>query len=342
MVPRSPVSRKRGSVAVSTTGSRMITSPTAWPTLSFDQATAITRAVPAKSGMSNDDLGGAVGLDGDDAGIERERLLRRRAALQLGGRAVAAGADLAARALHAVDQLAVEVADFGGEPALAEIIVVRRRRLVVGEVENADIDRGDHDARLLAGGRARRSCTGMRSALFGRIELRQLQVDRERARLAVDREPLHADGAAGHALGRGVERTAQRRDHIGAAAPVVADRNAQRARCPAGTSCVTVVISRSPITLSVTLPAVRAVTATVMVSPGTYSRLVERDLEHVGRVGARVGVPAGVEADRGHRAVAIAGRDFEPIAAPLHRQRDARRLVGGDVERAVGDALGRS
>ena len=53
MVPRSPLSRKRGSVAVSTTGSRMMTSPAARPTLSFDQATAITRAVPAKSGMSN-------------------------------------------------------------------------------------------------------------------------------------------------------------------------------------------------------------------------------------------------------------------------------------------------
>ena len=53
MVPRSPVSRKRGKVAVSTTGSRTITSPEAWPTLSFDQATAITRTVPAKAGMSN-------------------------------------------------------------------------------------------------------------------------------------------------------------------------------------------------------------------------------------------------------------------------------------------------
>ena len=152
MVPRSPLSRKRGSVAVSTTGSRMITSPTARPTLSLDQATAITRAVPAKSGMSNDDLGGAVGLDGDDAGIERERLLRRRRALQLGCAGVAAGPDLAARALHAVDQLAVEIADLGGEPALAEIVVVGRRRLVVGEIEDADIDRGDDDPRLLAGG----------------------------------------------------------------------------------------------------------------------------------------------------------------------------------------------
>ena len=103
------------------------------------------------------DLGGAVGLDGDDAGIERERLLRRR-------RCPAARAPrpsppvriCAARALHAVDELAVEVADLGGEPALAEIVVVGRRRLVVGQVEDADVDRGDDDARLLAGARARR------------------------------------------------------------------------------------------------------------------------------------------------------------------------------------------
>ena len=48
----SPVSRKRGSVAVTTTGSRTITSSEAWPTLSLLQATAITRTVPAKAGMS--------------------------------------------------------------------------------------------------------------------------------------------------------------------------------------------------------------------------------------------------------------------------------------------------
>ena len=47
------VEQEARQVAVSTTGSRMITSPTARPTLSFAQATAITRAVPAKSGMSN-------------------------------------------------------------------------------------------------------------------------------------------------------------------------------------------------------------------------------------------------------------------------------------------------
>ena len=52
MVPWSPVSRKRGRVAVSTTGSRTITSDVARPSLVALQATAMTRAVPAKSGIS--------------------------------------------------------------------------------------------------------------------------------------------------------------------------------------------------------------------------------------------------------------------------------------------------
>src|SRR6478735_7053266 len=79
-------------------------------------------------------LGAAVGSDGDDAGIEREGGLRRRAALQLAGAAVAAGADLTLGALHAVDQLAVKVANLGRKLALAEEIILRRGRLVVGEV----------------------------------------------------------------------------------------------------------------------------------------------------------------------------------------------------------------
>jgi hypothetical protein len=53
-VPRSPVSRNRGKVAVRTTGSRTITSPAAWPILSLLQATDMTRTVPANAGMSND------------------------------------------------------------------------------------------------------------------------------------------------------------------------------------------------------------------------------------------------------------------------------------------------
>ena len=153
MVPRSPLSRKRGSVAVTTTASRMVTSAVARPTLSLRPRHRHHAGGAGEVGDVEHDLGGAVGLHRDDAGIERERLLRGRAALQLRRRGVAAAPDLAAGALHAVDELAVEVAELGGEPALAEIVVVRRRRLVVGEIEDADVDGGDDDARLLAGGK---------------------------------------------------------------------------------------------------------------------------------------------------------------------------------------------
>ena len=97
------------------------------------------------------DFGGAVGGDRDNPGIQRQRLLRRRTALQFGAGAIAAGLELAAGALHAVDQLPVEVADFRGHAALAEIVIVRRRRLVIGQIENADIDGGNDDLGVFAG-----------------------------------------------------------------------------------------------------------------------------------------------------------------------------------------------
>ena len=78
MVPWSPLSRKRGSVAVSTTGSRTVTSVVARPTFVELHATAITRAVPANSGMSKLISAEPSRADGDDAGIQRQRLLRRR------------------------------------------------------------------------------------------------------------------------------------------------------------------------------------------------------------------------------------------------------------------------
>ena len=109
---------------------------------------------------------------------------------------------------------------------------------------------------------------------------------------------------------------------------------------PGCTSWVTELSSWSPMTLSVTRPAVRAVTATVMVSPGRYSGLSSAisSMSGVSAV-ASVYQPAS-KRDRGHRPVRLAARDFEPIAAPLHRRRDAAGLVGGDVDPAVGDAAG--
>ncbi len=52
-VDLSPVSRKRGIVEVITTGSRTTTSLEPWPTRFSLQATAMTRTVPVKAGISN-------------------------------------------------------------------------------------------------------------------------------------------------------------------------------------------------------------------------------------------------------------------------------------------------
>ena len=232
-MPRSPVSRKRGSVAVSTTGSRTVTSPMARPTLSLLQATAITRTVPAKAGMSNATSAVPSGSTVDDAGIERERRLRRRAAAAARRRAVAAGRDLAARALHAVDQLAVEIADFGGEPALAEIIVVRRRRLVVGEIEDADIDRGDDDARLLAG--AKPVDLDRHAQRRVRPHAAAAASCRARACCALRSIENHCTPMArpGMRCACASSGRRKRRHHIGAGAPVAADRELDAARCRA-------------------------------------------------------------------------------------------------------------
>ena len=179
-----------------------------------------------------DDLGGAVGLDRDQARIERQRFLRRRAALQLRRGDVAAAPDLPARALHAVDELAVEITEFSSKAALAKVVLVRRRRLVVGQIEDADIDGGNDDACLLAGRKAA-DLDRNPQRRAGTRELRRGHVDRERARLAVDAEPLHADGAAGHALGVGVKRTPQGSPPHRRRCPSPCRPEFAAARCPA-------------------------------------------------------------------------------------------------------------
>ena len=280
----------------------------------------------------------AVGADLHDPRIKRHRRSCRRASLQLGA-LIAAAADLAARALHAVDQLTVEVADLRRERMLPEIIVIGRRRLVVGEIEDADIDRGDDHARLFAGRHARDLDRNMQ----GRVrpnERRRLDLDIERLCRAIDREPLHADGAPRHALRRRVERTTQGRDQIGAGAPVAADRQLQL---------------RDALRHVARLRREQAIANHVERQPPRVARgnrdrhrvarrivaLVESDLEHVRRVGIGLDIVTGVEQDRGQRPVRIGGRDFEPVAAEIHRQRNARRAVDGRVDRAVGDAFGR-
>ncbi len=69
-------------------------------------------------------------------------------------------------------------------------------------------------------------------------------------------------------------------------------------------------------------------------------RLVEADLQHVGRVGLGLGDIADVEGDRGLGAVGTLGADVEPIGAPADGRLDAGRPVGGELDLAVRDAAG--
>ena len=80
------------------------------------------------------------------------------------GVAVAAGAQPSGGAERAVDQPAVEVAQFEAEPALAEIPCLRIGRLVVGQIEDADIDRRDRDIGVAAAAQRRSRKPGSSAA----------------------------------------------------------------------------------------------------------------------------------------------------------------------------------
>ena len=282
-------------------------------------------------------FGIAVGADRHDAGIERQRRPGGRAPLQLRA-LVAAAANLPARALHAVDQVAIEVADFRRKRPLAEIVIVGRRRLVVGQIENADIDRGDHDLGVRAGGEPGKLHRNPQRRIRPQ-QRRRLDLDAERSRRAIDGEPLHANGAARHALRRRVERPPQCRDQIGARAPVAADRHLhlRDARLYLGG-----LARQQPIADDIEgkpAGAARGHRDRHAIARPVLA-LVERNFEHVGRIGVRLDIKAGVEGDRRHRPVGIAGGDFEPVAAERHRQGNVAGFVERRIDRSVGDALG--
>ena len=92
----------------------------------------------------------AVGIGLQRAGIDGERRFRERPAAHLEAAFVAAGADHAAHALHAVDELAVKVAHLKPEAALTEEIGGGRGRLVARDVQDAEIDARDDERRVLA------------------------------------------------------------------------------------------------------------------------------------------------------------------------------------------------
>ena len=119
----------------------------------------MTRTVPLNCGMSKS----TIALPSASSFTAPEK---KATSFSVGGLpcavkrgAVAAGAQFSGDAERTVDQAAVEVADFKAEPALAVIARLRIWHLVVGQVEDADIDRGD---RHIGVGRRRNASHGNR------------------------------------------------------------------------------------------------------------------------------------------------------------------------------------
>ena len=167
------------------------------------------------------DIRRAIGRNPHDAREEAQRRLGGRRGRE-GGTGIAAGAQPALVALHAVDQQAIDIAKLGRQPLLVIVIFLRRRRIVACQVENADIDGGNRDIGFLAGGQAvdlhRHFEAAARRHLLGRAKLQG-----KRAGLAVDAEPGNADRTGGHALGRHIHRPIEGGHGVGAAAPLAAD-----------------------------------------------------------------------------------------------------------------------
>jgi len=106
------------------------------------------RAVEA--GNIKSDVRSSVAAEFNDAGIERHYGFDCRVALHGHHAAIAAGSELAAIGAHAVDQPAVEIADFKRELRLRVEPRFRRRCFILRQVEDAEIDSRDGDEGVLA------------------------------------------------------------------------------------------------------------------------------------------------------------------------------------------------
>ena len=105
---------------------------------------------------------------------------------------------------------------------------------------------------------------------------------------------------------------------------------------------VCVVSSRSPSTLTVSLPAVRAVDRHHHGIAGLVFRLVDRGFQQIRRIRAAIGIPADIELHRGHRSVGLGRFHVQTITSrPAATTSPATGLVGGDGEIAIGNPRGR-
>ncbi|GJE71390.1 hypothetical protein CHKEEEPN_2936 [Methylorubrum podarium] len=281
----------------------------------------------------------SVGAHRDHARVEGERRLCRRRVGEFGRAAVAAGADRAERALHAVDQVAVEVADLGAEGLLAEEVGKRVRRLVAGQVEDADIDRGQRHPRLLAGtepGDLHRNGEGAAGAhLF-----RRLDRHREAALLLVDREPRHPERPARHPLGGLVERAVGGGDEVGARAPFRLDRDLDGGAALRHRHVADLVHPVADDGQRRRAGELRCEPRPQPLARGV-GRLVEGEVEQIGHVGGLGAAPADGEGHARRRLRLARHARLQAVLAEAHRHGDARGRLRAGRHPPVGDAAAR-
>ena len=137
---------------------------------------------------------------------------------------IAAGPDAPEFVGPGVEQAAVIVAHGDAETTLAEIVAGGIGRLVAGELQDAFVDGGQRDERVLAGlqvGHLHRHLDALaRRDLLGRADL-----NAERAQGRIEAEPYGADRPGGRAFGGGRQRPPGRDEGIGACAPFGLDRD---------------------------------------------------------------------------------------------------------------------
>ena len=137
---------------------------------------------------------------------------------------IAAGPDAPEFVGPGVEQAAVIVAHGDAETTLAEIVAGGIGRLVAGELQDAFVDGGQRDERVLAGlqvGHLHRHLDALaRRDLLGRADL-----NAERAQGRIEAEPYGADRPGGRAFGGGRQWPPGRDEGIGACAPFGLDRD---------------------------------------------------------------------------------------------------------------------
>ena len=170
-------------------------------------------------------VGFAVAANFDDAGIERHDRFNGWVALHgNAARTITAGFQLAAFGPHAVDETAVEIADFKAEFALGVKVVFWCRSFILCEIEDTEINRGDRDAHVFA------SLNALDLNWHRHFHARlyfggQIKRNFEFSSALIEADPLDANGAALHAFLVLNHRAIEKRGCVSARAPAGVNSN---------------------------------------------------------------------------------------------------------------------